>query len=104
MEHTLSFKIVKIGSKLVKLVARIPRDMPFVLGRLNRSHIHNSFNQTGSSIITRDIRIEDQLELIQERNEHSSLRGQQTDRVYVHGLNRRRGRSSKLWRQLSGLG
>ena len=83
MEQTSSLKIVKFGLKLVKLITRILRDMPFVLERLNRSHFHNSFNWTGLSIITRNTRIKDQLELLQERSDHSFLRGgQQT----VHTL------------------
>lgn len=64
-------------------------------GGLDGSHVHNSVNRTGSSIITRDTGIEDQLELLQERNERGFLRGgQQTVRVYVYGLNRGRRRNS----------
>lgn len=53
-------------------------------GGVDGSHVHNSFNRIGSSNITRDTGIEDQLELLQERNERGFLRGgQQTARVCV---------------------
>ena len=63
-EHTSRLKFVKLGLKLVELVPRVLRDMPFVLGRLNRSDIHKSFNWNGGSIITRDREIKGQLELL----------------------------------------
>lgn len=68
MEYTLTLKFVKCGLKLFELVTGVLRDASFALVRLDRTHIHNFFNRTGGSDLTRNAGIEDQLEFLEERD------------------------------------
>lgn len=71
-----------------KLVTGVLKDASFALVRLDRTYIHNFFNRTGGSVMTRNAGVEAQLEFLEERDKRGFLRGvQQTVRVYLYRLN-----------------